>query len=254
MRLLDRICFKQYKNQWSSVLDELLANYSFAQHEAGDEYRLMSSAVYSSNIEGNTIDLNSYMNGKMAKEIFGKEKEMKEIDDLVKAYQFAKENPLHETNFLKAHSLLSEELLIKSLRGKYRNEKVGVFGAEGLVYLAVEEQWVPQEMSNLFKEIETLLHTDLNTIEIFYFASMIHLRLAHIHPFRDGNGRAARLLEKWFLAKKMGEKFWQISAEKYYKTHQSEYYKNLNIGMDYYALDYEKSLPFLMMLPQSLKE
>lgn len=83
---------------------------------------------------------------------------------------------------------------------------------------------------------------------------MIHLRLAHIHPFRDGNGRAARLLEKWFLAKKMGEKFWQISAEKYYKTHQSEYYQNLNIGIDYYALDYEKSLPFLMMLPQSLKE
>ena len=108
MRLLDRICFKQYKNQWSFVLDELLANYSFAQHEAGDEYRLMSSAVYSSNIEGNTIDLNSYMNGKMAKEIFGKEKEMKEIDDLVKAYQFAKENPLNETNFFCEPGVLND--------------------------------------------------------------------------------------------------------------------------------------------------
>jgi Fic family protein len=33
---------------------------------------------------------------------------------------------------------------------------------------------------------------------------LIHLRLAQIHPFRDGNGRAARLIEKWFVAEKLG--------------------------------------------------
>ncbi|MBN1116921.1 MAG: Fic family protein [Bacteroidales bacterium] len=35
---------------------------------------------------------------------------------------------------------------------------------------------------------------------MFYFASLIHLRFAHIHLFRDDNGRAARLIEKWFVA------------------------------------------------------
>jgi hypothetical protein len=38
---------------------------------------------------------------------------------------------------------------------------------------------------------------EIEEIEVFYFASLIYLRFAHIHPFRNGNGRAARLLDKW---------------------------------------------------------
>jgi hypothetical protein len=55
-------------------------------------------------------------------------------------YQFAQGNSMSETNLLKAHSILSKTQLIKSKRGKYRIEPVGVFGKEGLVYLAVEPE------------------------------------------------------------------------------------------------------------------
>lgn len=252
MHLTEKPLFNEYFEIWQDSLPEILSGYQFAETKAGEEYQIQSSAVFSSQIEGNTLDLNSYMNAKLSKEIFGKGKEIQEIDDLVEAYEFAKNNGLNEINFLKSHEILSKELLIKSLRGRYRNDKVGIFGSQGLVYLAVEAELVQEEMQKLFADIRGLLKIELSVLECFYFASLIHLRLAHIHPFRDGNGRAARLLEKWFLSQVLGDKFWQIPSEKYYKNHQSEYYQHLNLGFDYYALDYSTALPFLEMLPKSL--
>lgn len=215
-------------------------------------YRIQASAVFSSNIEGNSIDLNSYMNSQLAKRKLKSVKEINEIDDLVTAYQFAKSNMLNQDNFLKAHKLLSQNLLIQGKQGKYRNEKMGVFDTDGLVYLAVEPEFVNAKMSEFFDDISNILLTDMPLEEVFYHASFIHLIFVHIHPFSDGNGRAARLLEKWFLAQKIGEIAWGIQSEKYYKEHQSEYYDNINLGVNYYELDYDRCIPFLLMLVSSM--
>ncbi|MDR0681877.1 MAG: Fic family protein [Dysgonamonadaceae bacterium] len=65
-----------------------------------------------------------------------------------------------------------------------------------------------------------------------------------IHPFNDGNGRTAHLIEKWFLAEKLGEKAWFIQSERYYYDHHSSYYSNIRkLGMEYDELDYSKALP-----------
>ena len=52
--------------------------------------------------------------------------------------------------------------------------------------MAVEPENVQKEMQAYFKDLEILLNSSLNEIEVFYFASIIHLRMGHIHPFRDG--------------------------------------------------------------------
>lgn len=82
---------------------------------------------------------------------------------------------------------------------------------------------------------------------------MLHLVFVKIHPWNDGNGRSARLIEKWFIAQKLGDKAWFIQSEKnYYQQHQT-YYKNIRaLGLEYPYLDYSKALPFLLMLPGSL--
>ncbi|MDR2813239.1 MAG: Fic family protein [Prevotellaceae bacterium] len=178
---------------------------------------------------------------------------MQEIEDLVAAYQLAQENSLSETNLLKAHHILSKSLLIRSKRGKYRVEPVGVFGKEGLVYLAVEPEFVKQEMATFFSDIQQLLNEALSAEEVFYFAALIHLRFVHIHPFRDGNGRAARLLEKWFIAEKLGKQLWKIPSEKYYKDNQPQYYSAIRMGVNFYTLNYDKCMNFLTMLPNCLK-
>jgi Fic family protein len=68
----------------------------------------------------------------------------------------------------------------------------------------------------------------------------------------DGNGRAGRLLEKWFLAEKLGENAWSIQSERYYAKNKKEYYQKIHIGYNYYALNVNRCVPFLLMLPASL--
>ncbi len=182
------------------------------------------------------MDLNSFMNIKAFQQK-AKPKEFVEIMELVSAYNFAKDNKLSELNFLKAHKMLSKSFLGNGQQGKYRNNKVGVFNGRGLVYLAIEPELVKKEMKDFFKMIGALLKKELSIDEVFYFVSMIHLKIAHIHPFADGNGRAARLVEKWFLAEKFNEKVWLIQSEKYYKEHLGVYYKNINLGVNYYELN-----------------
>jgi len=109
-------------------------------------------------------------------------------------------------------------------------------------------------MKQLFSDISKLIKEKLSISEVFYFASLIHLVLVHIHPFRDGNGRVARLLEKWFFAEKLGKEYWKMPSEEYYKKHQEEYYKILDLGVNYYELNYDNCLEFLSMLPNCLKK
>jgi Fic family protein len=40
-------------------------------------------------------------------------------------------------------------------------------------------------MKKLFLDIKILLEKKLSLEEIFYYASLIHLKFVHIHPFSD---------------------------------------------------------------------
>jgi Fic family protein len=253
MRITDKKYLKIYKESIGNEILKLIKEFDFSENRGKFEYLTKSSAVYSSNIEGNSIDLNSYMNYEMNKDKFKVGKEIEEIEDLIEAYGFAQENKLNEKNLLNCHKIFSDTLLIRSKRGKYRIEQVGVFGKSGLAYMAVEPEFVEREMDLLFKDVEELIFIDLNEIEVFYFASLIHLRLAHIHPFRDGNGRAARLVEKWFVTEKLGRDFWKIPSEEFYKKNQAKYYETINLGVNFYELDYDRCVGFLEMLPNCLK-
>lgn len=253
MRITERKYLDTYIQTIGHEIPELIKNFDFSENKGGFDFLTKASAVYSSNIEGNSIDLNSYMNYEMNKDKFKVGKEIEEIEDLIEAYEFAQNNKLNEKNLLNCHKIFSDTLLIRSKRGKYRIEKVGVFGKSGLAYMAVEPEFVKKEMNLLFQDVEELISTDLNEIEVFYFASLVHLRFAHIHPFRDGNGRAARLMEKWFVSTKLGRNFWKISSEEYYKNNQARYYETINLGVNFYELNYNKCLGFLEMLPNCLK-
>jgi len=253
MRITDKKYLGAFIQSIGKEIPILIQKFDFSEKKGSFDYLTKSSAVFSSNIEGNSIDLNSYMNYELNKDKFKIGKEIEEIENLIIAYEYAQKNKLNEKNLLNCHKIFSETLLIKSKRGKYRIEQVGVFGKLGLAYMAIEPEFVEKEMKLFFKDIEELLTLNLTETEVFYFASLIHLKFAHIHPFRDGNGRAARLLEKWFIVEKLGYDFWKIPSEEYYKENQARYYETINLGANFYTLNYDNCLGFLEMLPNCLR-
>ena len=213
------------------------------------------ASVFSSKIEGEDIELDSYIKHKKFGIAFLPDY-TKKIDDLYSAYTFAKTNVLNKDNIGKAHKLLSKNIVAKHQQGKLRIHNMYVTTDNGKIeYVAISPYELAAEMEKLYHDIDLLLKQKLNIQEVFFYAAMIHLVFVKIHPWNDGNGRCGRLLEKWFLGQKLGENAWFVPSERnYYQQHQI-YYNNIRaLGFEYEALDYSKSLSFLLMLPNSLKQ
>ncbi len=254
-KILDIALIEQYKEAVGQspqfLLDELEK-----VHTPVDYFKFYNavSAVYSSKIEGENIDFDSFFKHKFLNVPYQPDY-TKKADDLFVAYEFIYTNKLNFQNLCKAHSLLSSNLLPKSQQGLIRNNPMFVINSDDRIeYVAADAEIVEAELKKLFDDIETLQNEKLDEFESFYFAALIHLVFVKIHPFQDGNGRTARLIEKWFLIESMGEKATAVQLEKNYYKNLEAYYSNLRVaGMEYNQLDYSKALNFLLMTVTGLK-
>ena len=247
--LLDEYA-KQVPNNLQAYFDAL--NDAEISNDSFSFYTSVAS-VFSSKIEGEEIELDSYVKYKR----FGIEflpDYTKKIDDLYNAYSFAKTNSLNKQNIAEAHKILSKHIVATNQQGTLRNKNMYVSSADGRIeYVAANPYQLESEMEKLYSDIDELLNQQLSISEVFFFASLIHLVFVKIHPWNDGNWRTGRLLEKWFVAEKLGEKALFIQSEKYYYAQHQNYYNNLRkLELEYPELDYAKALPFLLMLKNSL--
>lgn len=62
MRITERKYFDTYIQTIGHKIPGFIQNFDFSENKRGFDYLTKSAAIYSSNIEGNSIDLNSYMN------------------------------------------------------------------------------------------------------------------------------------------------------------------------------------------------
>ncbi len=101
-------------------------------------------------------------------------------------YKLSKGSDITERDILQLHKLFYYRIDSKNA-GIYRNEPVIVTGTD---FEFPQPSEIKGLMQKFIKEIP-VLKKKLHMVE---FAAILHIRLATIHPFIDGNGRAARLL------------------------------------------------------------
>ncbi|GHU61508.1 Fic family protein [Clostridia bacterium] len=177
-------------------------------------------SIYSSlAIEGNSLTLGEVTAIIEGRLIAGQQAEVKEVKNAFEAYdKIMTFDPYSVKDFLKAHKLMTDELVKES--GKFRNGDVGVFDGDVVIHMGARPEFVPQFIRDLFAWAkETELHPVLKS-------AIIHCEIETIHPFADGNGRMGRLWQTLLLAN-WKEVFAWIPMESVVFEKRPEYYDAL---------------------------
>lgn len=129
-----------------------------------------------------------------------------------------------DTQFLKSvHFMMIEHDLNKN-PGHWRTHPIYVHNKNGdVVYEGVAAEKIGQSMNAL---VETLCVPDMNQ-PLLVRAAMAHLNMAMIHPFSDGNGRMARALQSFVLAREATANPIFSSIEEWLGNNTQEYYQIL---------------------------
>lgn len=156
-----------------------------------DYYRI--GLTWSSNaIEGNTLTMSET---KVVLEdgltVAGRPlRDFYEIVGHGKAYNFMftliGEKRISADDIKTMHRLFFKEIEEESA-GVWRNEPVVVSGTD---YVFPH----PDELEELMSELDAWIENDRDGYHPAVFAALLHLKFVTIHPFIDGNGRAARLI------------------------------------------------------------
>jgi Fic family protein len=254
LQILSDKLLEQFKTHFTYGFDAVIDGLDKIETPV-DYFRFYNSisSVYSSKIEGEEIDFDSFFKHKFLNVNYQPDY-TKKADDLFNAYEFIFKNEQSFENLKSAHSILSANLLPISQQGVIRTNPMFVINSDDRIdYVAAEPGKLQIELTKLFEDIDYLLSEELTNSEVLYFASYIHLVFVKIHPFQDGNGRSVRLLEKWFLIEKLSDKATAIQLEKNYYLNLQDYYQNLKkLGVDYEFLNYGKAFDFLMMTANGL--
>jgi fido (protein-threonine AMPylation protein) len=161
--------------------------------------RLDIDMAYNSNaIEGNPISL-SETTLILAGYVGGRRKSLRHVNDIVghhKAFEELK------AMVSRTSQLSMEQLLILHKLVLYESDDGGVLRSGEEVAMVSGKKVLfamPDETENLVKKLLSWASKKSETMHPFLHAVTFHYIFVRIHPFRDGNGRTARLLFNFIL-------------------------------------------------------
>lgn len=153
------------------------------------------SAWGSTAIEGCTLSLEAVKGLIEGKDAFGyPNRHVRMAKNYLEALSWLqkREKALHvsENDVLLLHKLMGEGACDDGPIGAYR--KIDVRAG-----MHVCPPW--RQVPKLTRELLQWLNADAKKLPAVFSSAILHLRFVEIHPFRDGNGRLARVLATWQL-------------------------------------------------------
>jgi Fic family protein len=135
---------------------------------------------------------------------------------------------------LKIQKQITLGLLQKFESGKLREKPVVVNDprTRQVVFLPPDAK----DVKSLLEELIEFTNFNKNTIDPLILAGIFHKQTVLIHPFMDGNGRAARLATKVLLAQMGLNTFNLFSFENYYNKNVTRYFQTVGEFGNYYEL------------------
>ncbi|MCH7886633.1 MAG: Fic family protein [Candidatus Marinimicrobia bacterium] len=199
--------------------------------DALEEEVIRKSIHGTAGIEGNPLtedEVGDLLDKSNSKELLDDAEQ--QIVNLRVAYSLLKEHGevgvmpiIKEDLILVSHKLITARLKNEvNVPGKYRRSGVEVGDkAHGGIYKPPK---IAKDVVRLMKFNEEWLNSaDLKIIDPIYRAAIAHYHLGKIHPFSDGNGRTARLLEASLL-RYAGYKYAPEMLSNYYYRNLDEYF------------------------------
>jgi len=201
-----------------------------------DSYAI--SAFASTSIEGNPLpltDVRKILKNTPAhirdteKEILNYNKALEHLNTLV-----AKLKPITASFIRTVQSMVTEGLIDKKNIGKFRSDPVVVNDPRKrqIAYIPPNAS----EVAALMDELVTYLEKEYNSIDPLILAGIFHKQFVVVHPFMDGNGRTARLVTKYLLARMGLDTFQLFSFENYYNQNVTKYFSSVGVLGDYYDI------------------
>jgi Fic family protein len=125
---------------------------------------------------------------------------------------------IKEADILKAHKIIAQGAVDEGPVGVYRKEDVRAG-------LHVGAPW--KNAPGLVRELLEWLNGPAKAMPAVFSSAILHLRFAEIHPFRDGNGRVARILATWELYRKGFDTMHVFALDEVLLENRNFYIKNL---------------------------
>ncbi len=231
--LLDNIV--KIKNLISKLNDQKFPELVLARFEK-DSYAI--SAHASTSIEGNPIpltDVRKILKNTPAhirdteKEILNYNKALLYLNTLV-----SKPKPITSKFICTTQSMVIDGLIDKKNIGNFRVDPVVVNDPRKrkIAYIPPNVD----DVNILMNELIGYLEKEYNTTDPLILAGIFHKQFVVIHPFIDGNGRTARLITKYLLARMGLDTFQLFSFENYYNQNVTKYFSSVGVLGDYYEI------------------
>ena len=171
-------------------------------------------------IEANSLSFNQVKDIIDGKVVIGPKNKIQEVQNAYNAYLKIKEvNPYSINDLKKMHGILTYLTIEDS--GNFRKGEEGIFDEDGNCIFVCPP---PKQVEELMNQLFNWMKSKKNEIHPLILSSIFHYEFVFIHPFRDGNGRTARLWQNVILSS-WEALFEYVPIETEIKKYQEDYYK-----------------------------